>query len=240
MSVPTRRPRFLADAGDQPPATFDFGRRHEGPAALHALEGSLEKSGSLGLEAEKSKQTIELPNERKEAPTELIPIAPNPQFFENETVRASPVAPSPAPKELEPRLLAAIETLRLRSERLAEEARADALEIGFMVARKVLEHELSTGPKALFDLIRSAIRKAGESRKITLRLHPQDCAVVERASEEQRNSLTLAKIECVAAPELSPGDCMVEGDLGQVDGRLATRLAELARSIEQAVREDSA
>lgn len=137
------------------------------------------------------------------------------------------------------RILAAIEALRLRGERLAEEARADAVEIGFMVAKKILEHEISTGPKALFDLVRSAIRKAGESRKFILRLHPQDCVMIEHSLREHPQSLTLAQIECISDSTLSQGDCLVEGDLGRVDGRLVSRLAELAKCIEQALREDA-
>lgn len=244
MSSSTRPPRFLLDAEAHGPARFDFTRSTDNRRALRPVNDP-----ELLLPAETAEATTPV-DPSVEAPLGRLEEIASPTEATLEGASAGPSATlpgippraeePPAPRGLDPRLLAAIEALRLRSERLAEEARADALEIGFIVARKVLEQELRTGPKALFDLIRSAIRKAGESRKITLRLNPEDCATLEGAGEEQRRTLTLAQLELVADPELSPGDCVVEGDLGIVDGRLAGRLAELARAIEQAAREEVA
>jgi flagellar assembly protein FliH len=141
-----------------------------------------------------------------------------------------PVVAQPTPN---PRLEAAIEALRLRSERLAEQARSDALEVGFMVARRILELELSQSPAPLFALIRSAIRRAGESRKVVVRLCPADQVKIEAARKGQADgALSLLNVDLVPDPSLSPGDCVVEADLGTVDGRLTTRLAELARALE--------
>lgn len=152
---------------------------------------------------------------------------------------APPPAPAPAPSPPaappapNPRLEAAIEALRLRSERLAEQARSDALEVGFMVARRILEQELTQSPAPLFALIRSAIRRAGESRKVRVRLSPADQKRVEEARKGQADgSLSLLNVELVPDPSLGPGDCVVEADLGTVDGRLTTRLSELARALE--------
>jgi flagellar biosynthesis/type III secretory pathway protein FliH len=35
----------------------------------------------------------------------------------------------------------------------------------------------------------------------------------------------------VAEPSLGRGDCLVEGEVGSVDGRIATRLEELRRAL---------
>ena len=238
MSSSTRRPRFLEDAEGQPPSRFQFTRVHDNARSLRALTppqelpAFVEPPHSTPLPpAEALEQEATTPPPKVELSAPLPPAA----VPEEKVAEAPPVA-----RGLDPRMASAIESLRLRSERLAEEARADALEIGFMVARKILEQELRTSPKALFDLIRSAIRKAGESRKISLRLHPDDCATLSAASDTERNTLTLAQLECIPDSTLSHGDCVVEGDLGIVDGRLASRLSELGRSIEQAFREEVA
>jgi flagellar assembly protein FliH len=131
------------------------------------------------------------------------------------------------------RVAAAVEMLRAQADHLAEQARADAIEIGFQVARKVLEAELRSGPEALFALVRSAVRRAGESRRVAVRLAPEDAALL--ASDAGRGAVdgvTAARIEWIPDPSLQPGDCLVETDFGQVDGRLGTRLAEIRRAVD--------
>jgi flagellar assembly protein FliH len=130
----------------------------------------------------------------------------------------------------------AVRTLRLEAERLAEQARADAIEIAFQVAARILETEIHANPEALFALVRSALRKAGDSRRIAVRLCPDDAATVEAGRETLgHGELAAARVEIVPDPSLVPGDCVVETDFGQVDGRLATRLSEARRAVHGAV-----
>lgn len=143
--------------------------------------------------------------------------------------------PQAGPVEGSGKLAAAVEVLRAQAARLAEQARADAIEIGFQVAKKILEQELAAGPQALFGLVRSALRRAGDSRKLLLRLHPADAAVVEAArGDPALAELAVARVEVVADASLAPGDAIVETDFGNVDGRLATRLGEVRRAVDAA------
>jgi flagellar assembly protein FliH len=43
-----------------------------------------------------------------------------------------------------------------------------------------------------------------------------------------------ARVEIQADAALQPGDCVVDTDFGQIDGRLETRLGELRRALEGA------
>jgi flagellar biosynthesis/type III secretory pathway protein FliH len=145
------------------------------------------------------------------------------------------VAAAEARREALDRVAGALETLRAQASRLAEQARADALEIGFQVARKILETEIRTSPEPLFALVRSALRRAGDSRRIALRLAPDDAARIQ--GDEGRAALegmTAARVEVFPDPSLQPGDCLVETDYGRIDGRLETRLGELQRAIDAA------
>jgi flagellar assembly protein FliH len=135
---------------------------------------------------------------------------------------------------------AAVASLRMRGEQLAEQVRTDALEIGFMVARRILEQELTVGPQPLFSLIRSAVRRLGDSRPVKIRLHPKDFARLQAMEPQERSEqLSLIHVELAADTELQPGDCIVSSDLGTVDGRLSNRLAELGRSIETLLERDA-
>jgi flagellar assembly protein FliH len=137
--------------------------------------------------------------------------------------------------EVGARLGAAVEALRTTSDRLAGEARADALEVGFLIARRILESELAASPEPLVSLVRSTIRRLGEARKMVVRLSPPDAeavsAVLAARGAAAVSAVTTAQIEVVADGALERGDCMVEGDVGSVDGRVATRIEELRRAL---------
>jgi flagellar assembly protein FliH len=152
---------------------------------------------------------------------------------------ADPAPPRPAPsegrREAMERLGAAVTTLRAHADRLAEQARADAIEIGFQVARKILESELRQSPEALFSLVRSALRRAGESRRIAIHVAPEDATVLQsEAGQAALEGITAARIEYIADPALQHGDCVIDADFGQVDGRLTTRIAEIRRAVDAA------
>jgi flagellar assembly protein FliH len=171
---------------------------------------------------------------------------------EKELEVASPVelpmavsAPAPAaittdvPPNID-RIAGALENFRLHAEHLAEQARSDALEIGFQVARRILEIELSTSPEPLFALIRSAVQRVGESRKVSVRLCPSDLSRVDAGGGKAAMGLSIVQLEMISDSALSPGDCIVDGDFGAVDGRINTRLQELRRTVTNAVEGEAA
>jgi flagellar assembly protein FliH len=137
--------------------------------------------------------------------------------------------------EVGSRLGSAVELLRTTSEKLAAEARSDALEVGFLIARRILEVELTTSPEPLVSLVRSTIRRLGEARKMVIKLSPADAeavsAVLAARGPSAVTSVATAQIEVIADGSLGRGDCLVEGEVGSVDGRIATRLEELRRAL---------
>ena len=82
----------------------------------------------------------------------------------------------------EQRLNAAIAALKSQGERLAEQARSDALELGILIARRIIERELSANLEGVFALIKSAIRRAGEDHVTRVRLSTVDVARFEASA----------------------------------------------------------
>lgn len=138
-------------------------------------------------------------------------------------LRPPPTPPQPPPA---PHVNHAIEKLVLQNERLAELARSDALEIGFLVAERILEQEISQNPRALMSLVRSAMRKLADSREITVTVSAADHEKL-KAGEPG-----LASVKLEIDPSFGPGDCKVTSELGVVDGRMPTRMAELRKALE--------
>ena len=177
--------------------------------------------------------------------TRGIPSRPAPRAGPGPAARNEPAGPTAEEAaalraEAMEKVAHAVEVLRLQGERLSEQVRSDALEIGFLVARRILEAELSTSPDALFSLVRSAVRKAGESRRVVVRVHPEHLTLVEGAVASGEAGVSAARVEVAADGGLEPGDCVVETDFGTVDGRLRTRLEELFRAARTSLEEGSA
>lgn len=158
-----------------------------------------------------------------------------PESDDPESLAAAQAVLERATAEMKERLASSVELLRITSDRLSAEARADALEVAFLVARRIIEVEVSANVESLVSLVRSAIRRLGESRRLVIRLNPQDADAIriiltERGQADFVTSGTV-QIEIMADGGLDRGDCVVEGDVGNVDGRLGTRLEELRRAL---------
>jgi hypothetical protein len=171
-----------------------------------------------------------------------VPTAPMGQAFEPlQAAAPMPMPPAPLPPpapvvvDHTPQLQAAIEALRQEGRRLGEQARSDALEIGVLIARRVLERELTTSLDPLFGLIRSAIRKVGEARAIVVKVSADDH---RRLQDSPGSSLSLANVTLQIDDTLGPGDVVVESDLHGVDGRIDTRLEELRRELREAMQHE--
>lgn len=161
--------------------------------------------------------------------------SPDPTPPEPEPEPVAPVPTGPGPEEFAERIAAAVSALRLTSERLAEAARADTVELAVLLARRLVESELAAGPEPLFALVRSVIRKVGTSRRVVVRLCVEDAARVEAAGGQSKllSGLAMGEVEIAADSSLSVGDCVIDADWGTVDGRLAARYEELRRVVDE-------
>ena len=130
------------------------------------------------------------------------------------------------------RVSTAVSALRLTSERLAEQARSDALEIALALCRRLLGAELQTSVEPLFSLIRETLGKVGKCRKVVIRLSPRDKERVDATSHGGlQQDLSIAQIDYQADPNLTEGDVVVDTDFGLIDGRLESRLAHLRKVL---------
>jgi len=156
-----------------------------------------------------------------------------------------PPPPSQLTSDAAERLGRAIAELRLTADRLGAEVAANAIEIGCLVARRILEAELKTDTDALKQLVRSAVRRLGEEHRVSIHLAPGDIALVRAAAGENGAAggagtdmgfnLGIAKVEIFPDTNLTAGDCHVESDAATVDGRIGTRLEEIRRVLSNVI-----
>ncbi len=217
-----RTPRFLLGA-----ANNDAAQHHVFAAATQA--DGLERRGA-GHRAPELQQPLPPP-----------PLAPPEAVVEHGGAALVAAELDSLRRESAARLAASVDRLQLTGARLAEEARADVVELAFQIARRILDGELRASHEALFGLVRAAVRRVGDARRVSIRLHPADAKAVQVAMDTGEPTLvSLTRVELHADPTLSLGDCLVDSDAGLVDGRLESRLQELRRAVDLAAEEITA
>lgn len=99
-----------------------------------------------------------------------------------------------------------------------------ALQIGAQLALR----ELKTDPEAVATLVRESIKLVSpQSRTIRVRLHPEDVAAIQPLldHEGERNW------QAVSDAKLARGDCQVVTESAEVDARMDSRIADIARTL---------
>jgi flagellar biosynthesis/type III secretory pathway protein FliH len=64
-------------------------------------------------------------------------------------------------------------------------------------------------------------------------------AVIESRGPQAVAQSAISRVEIVADASLGRGDCLVEGDLVTVDGRINARIEELRRVLDASATEDA-
>jgi type III secretion protein L len=128
------------------------------------------------------------------------------------------------------RLLAATEARTLAR---LEQSAGDLTELGVRIAEKILGAELRQHPEQVAKIVAGCLRRAAASRRILIRVNPEDVAAVEGALGELR---ALARDPALLAtrsdPSIARGGCILETEAGQIDGQLQTQLAAVREALE--------
>jgi len=105
------------------------------------------------------------------------------------------------------------------------DAEDELLELAIGAAERILRRQLSLEPERVRDVVRGVLDRARRAKRGRLMLHPEDAALL-------RDTFTSSgHIEIVEEPTLERGGCVLESDLGTIDGRLEVQLDELRRAL---------
>ncbi|TSE18597.1 Flagellar assembly protein FliH [Tepidimonas alkaliphilus] len=142
-------------------------------------------------------------------------------------------APLRAQAEEQARRLAALLTdVEAELDDLRARVADELLALACDLARQVVRRELAQPLEPLRAVVAEALGELGEeAQPATLRLHPDDLAVLQPKLEEL---LAGRRVQALADARVSPGGCVLDSPLGVVDAtierRWARALAALGRS----------
>ena len=131
-----------------------------------------------------------------------------------------------ASNELRHRYVQAIGTLLSWRKREREHLRRVALDAAVAMAQRILRKALELRPDDIEKIVAGVLEESPLDRPLTVVVHPEalsQLATLGRGGD----------IRFEACAELAPGDCLVLGDFGRIEGRIAVRLEVLRRSLER-------
>jgi len=108
----------------------------------------------------------------------------------------------------------------------AEAVERDAVELAVQLAEKVVAGALEVEPERVLDVVRGALRRLSERRRVTVLVHPDDLELVRAAADGFAGELGgIEHCEVQAERRIARGGAVVRTDEGQVDASVETQLA---------------
>lgn len=124
------------------------------------------------------------------------------------------------------------EKVRQLAEGLQREVEGQALETSVKIARRLLEEELDNNAEAIVSVVRQALDSARQQREIFVRVNPVHIEVLRENKSSIIDALGRARdLDFREDPDLAPGGCMVETEVGTIDARLSTQFDALALQL---------
>ena len=111
-------------------------------------------------------------------------------------------------------------------EATAEAVERDAVELAVRLAEKIVAGALEADPERVVDVVRGALRRLSERRRVTVLVHPDDLELVRASADGFASELGgIEHCEVQAERRLARGGAVVRTDEGQVDASIETQLA---------------
>jgi flagellar assembly protein FliH len=122
--------------------------------------------------------------------------------------------------------------LQLLRERVLRDSEDDLLALSLAITRKVIVREVSQDRQTVLRLIRTSLQNLNERDKLTIRIHPDDHALLTTSQNEALQS-ELASITFTLKPDpaIEVGSCQIETERGTVDAGFEAQLEEVYRRL---------
>jgi flagellar assembly protein FliH len=125
--------------------------------------------------------------------------------------------------------VSAVMTLR---EKILRECEDDLLKLSILVAKQIIQQEVTQDRRILAQFIGEALRSVDKQEEIILCLHPEDCRVVSANSHSFLGGLKeLERLTIKPSDETPPGGCIVESTTGVIDARIEAQLDVVFRRL---------
>lgn len=121
----------------------------------------------------------------------------------------------------------ALNSVQLHESRWVSNAEENIAALAVMVARHIVQREVSADPSFVFDVVQSAMAQYPLDQEITIRINPADL----NACRASLNDAGRREIRWIGDAAILRGGCLMEGRERIIDGRVDTALERAYRSL---------
>ena len=112
------------------------------------------------------------------------------------------------------------------------------VELSVQIAEQIIKREIAD-KTTVQDCIVAASKKLTGAENILIKINPADYELIKESSKGLFNDENFSKVKFKVDEKISIGGCFIESDIGNVDARISTQLAELKQKIEANYLNDS-
>lgn len=105
------------------------------------------------------------------------------------------------------------------------------IDVSISIAEKLVKHEIDKR-STINENLRESIRKVLGANEIKIKLNPKDHEIINSEGKNLLLDESFSKIKFEQDNRIEPGGCFVETEIGNVDSRISTQLAEVQRQLE--------
>lgn len=132
-------------------------------------------------------------------------------------------------------LQAALSELEKVKKEVYSNAEKEAVELALAIARKIVCHEVNTNKAVVLSVVKEALKRVVDHKKVKIRVNPSDLNVIKEAKSQfsdfvdNTENITIEEDEAILN-----GGCVIETDLGEIDARIENQF----QTVEEAFRSD--
>ncbi len=98
--------------------------------------------------------------------------------------------------------------------------------------KKVVASELKLNDEAILNIVKDAVMKISQAKKLTIKLNPEDYNYIEGKIEEIKINPE-SEIKIVPDSSITKGGCIVSTEMGEVDATVETKIEEILKVIQE-------
>ncbi len=114
-------------------------------------------------------------------------------------------------------------------------AESDMMRLVMAIARKVIAGEIETNPEVVINVISEALTYLDKTENISVHINPQEVLqvldAVNTGQITDKNN-KLVDFDVQADKRVSTGGCIIDGEEGQIDASIETRINRIEKSIQ--------
>lgn len=130
-------------------------------------------------------------------------------------------------------LQAAVAGVQEIRDETAAQVERDAIELALQLSEKIVAGALAVESERVVDVVRGALRRLAERRRVTILVNPDDLDAVRGATDSFVTGLGgIEHCEVQAERRIAPGGALVRTEEGQIDATVATQLMRARELVE--------